>query len=250
MNADPHVRGFNGAEYAFCDPAAGGAVCHGHVMAVLSESTHLLNARITRLAGPDSWPWAGTWMTAFGFRWSDKLSVELGMATDVQYAVKTAGKPGATRAEVPSDWAGVIAAARVNGQDVAAKIGSGDTMAFGSGAAAASVHFPKGRHPDDPTDGPVMVITTPAMQVTFYLETEDVTHLDFAVALRASKSSDAVTEMHGLLGCADLVGGDDMLYAVDGGDILGAGFKYSLFGKAPNAGAARLTRALLLDILT
>ncbi|KAI8475728.1 MAG: hypothetical protein J3K34DRAFT_28891 [Monoraphidium minutum] len=219
---------------------------------MLSESAHLLNTRITRLAGPDAWPWAGTWMTAFGFRWSKKLSVELEMATDVKYAVEPNGgePPSATRAEVPSDWAGVIAAARVNGQDVAARIGSGDTMAFGSGAAAASVHFPKDRHPGDPTDGPVMVITTPSMQVTFYLETEDVTHLDFAVDLLPSK--DPITGMHGLLGQslswargapAAVEGGDDMLYVVADGDLLGAGFKYSLFGKA--AAATRNHRSLL-----
>ncbi|KAI8462208.1 MAG: hypothetical protein J3K34DRAFT_504083 [Monoraphidium minutum] len=233
--ADPHVRGFNGAEYAFCDPEHGtGATCNGRVIAMLSEVDHLLNTRITRLAGPDSWPWAGTWMSAFGLRWSDKLSVELEMATDVKYAVNQNGECelGTTRAEVPTDWAGVIAAAKVNGQNVAAKIGSGDTMAFGSGTEAASVHFPKGRHPGDPTDGPVMVINTPAMQarVTFYLETEDITHLDFSVALKHAKNA-----MHGMLGC----GGDDMLYSVASGDLLGAGFKYSLFGKAPAADAPR-----------
>ncbi|KAI8474249.1 MAG: hypothetical protein J3K34DRAFT_518375 [Monoraphidium minutum] len=242
--ADPHMQGFNGAEYAFCDPAAGGAACQGHAMALLSERSHLLNARITRLAGPDAWPWAGTWMTAFGFRWSDKLLVQLEMATDVQYNVKPAGErgAGATRAVVRADWAGVFASAKVNGEDVVAKIGSGDTLAFGLGADAASVHFPEGRHPGDTTDGPVMVITTPGMQVTFYLETEDITHLDFAVALLPGKS--AITAMHGLLGqslgwargaAAAVEGGDDMLYAVAGGDLLGAGFKYSLFGKAPAA---------------
>lgn len=91
--ADPHLQGFNGAEYAFCDPSAtgGGASCHGHVMALLSERSHQINARITRMAGPDAWPWAGTWMTAFGFRWSDALSVQLELATDVEYGVEPAG---------------------------------------------------------------------------------------------------------------------------------------------------------------
>ncbi|KAI8465491.1 MAG: hypothetical protein J3K34DRAFT_461397 [Monoraphidium minutum] len=38
---------------------------------------------------------------------------------------------------------------------------------------------------------------------------------------------------------AAVEGGDDMLYSVASGDLLGAGFKYSLFGKAPAADAPR-----------
>ncbi|KAI8462198.1 MAG: hypothetical protein J3K34DRAFT_504501, partial [Monoraphidium minutum] len=167
-DVDGHLRGFNGAEYAFCDPEHGtGATCNGHVIALLSEAAHLLNARITRLAGPDVWPFAGFWMTALGFRWADVLSIEVEMATDVVYSVKPGAErgDGATRAVVPANWASVFTSAKINGKDVAASIGSGDTLKFGVGAAAASVHFPKGRHPGEPTDGPVMVIATPAMQV-------------------------------------------------------------------------------------
>ncbi|KAI8462222.1 MAG: hypothetical protein J3K34DRAFT_463038 [Monoraphidium minutum] len=98
-----------------------------------------------------------------------------------------------------------------------------------------------------------MVIATPAMQITVYLETEDITHMDFAVSLVKRR----ITAMHGMLGQslhwapgapAAVEGDDDMLYAVAGGDLLGADFKYNLFGKADAVAAknARINRALLL----
>ncbi|KAI8463101.1 MAG: hypothetical protein J3K34DRAFT_157700 [Monoraphidium minutum] len=201
------------------------------------------------------WPYAGFWMTALGFRWADVLSVEVEMATDVVYSVKPDAErgAGATRAEVPADWADVFTSAKINGRDVAASIGSGDTLDFVAGDATAYVHFPQGRHPGEPTDGPVMVIATPAMQITVYLETEDIIHLDFAVSLVKRR----ITAMHGMLGQslhwargapAAVEGDDDMLYAVAGGELLGADFKYSLFGNAAAAAAKndRVHRALLL----
>ncbi|KAI8477307.1 MAG: hypothetical protein J3K34DRAFT_108739 [Monoraphidium minutum] len=83
-----HRMGFFGHRYSFCDD---GAPCMGRAFSLLSAAAHALNARVTRMAGPDRWPWAGTWMTALGFRFASVLSVELELATDVQYAVR----PGA-----------------------------------------------------------------------------------------------------------------------------------------------------------
>lgn len=73
-----------------------------------------------------------------------------------------------TRAVIPADWKGVLAHADINGEDVSTLISSGGTLMFG----AASVHFPSKRHANDPTDGPVMVVTTPDMTVKLYLESE------------------------------------------------------------------------------
>lgn len=71
----------------------------------------------------------------------------------------------------------------------------------------------------------------------FYLETEDITHLDFAVSLT---TPGAIASMHGLLGQslhwapganAVVEGGHDMLYAIDDGTLTGTNFKYNLFGQ-------------------
>ncbi|KAI8473059.1 MAG: hypothetical protein J3K34DRAFT_519240 [Monoraphidium minutum] len=225
---DPHLQGFFGHRYSFCDH---GAPCMGRAFSMLSAVAHALNTRVTRMAGPDRWPWAGTWITGLGFLFANVLSVELELATDAQYAVKPDGRgPGTTTAEVPRDWAGVFATLRVNGEDAAARIGSSDTVRAGD----ASVHFPAARHQGDATDGPVLVVTTPSMQVTFYLESEDVTHLDFAVTLLNGAA--ASEPMHGLLGqslawVADapaVIEGAELEYAVEGG-LLGTAFKYGAF---------------------
>lgn len=42
-------------------------------------------------------------------------------------------------------------------------------------------------------------------------------------------------------------GGDDMLYAVASGDLLGTKFKYSMFGKSGAADTPGYPRALLLQ---
>lgn len=198
-SSDPHLVGFHGHKYASCEDRDG-KICHGRAFSILSESAHALNTRITRLAGPDEWPYAGTWMTGMGFRFADALSFELEMATDFAYDVKPdpARGPNATRTAVPAGWAGLFAGARANGADIAAKLGSGEVLRFGAaGAEQAVVHFPDARHANDATNGPVAVITTPDMTVKLYLETEDITHLDFEVNLSPKTR---IYDMHGLLG--------------------------------------------------
>ncbi|KAI8474947.1 MAG: hypothetical protein J3K34DRAFT_489375 [Monoraphidium minutum] len=251
--ADPHVMGFHGHKYAFCEEQDG-KPCHGRAFSVLSESMHALNARVTRLAGPDQWPYAGTWMTGMGFKFADVLSLELEMATDVTYDVQPDPARGlsATRAAIPTDWAGVFAGVRANGVNIASKLGSGKTLEFGAGAERATVFFPSARHSKDATDGAVAVVTTPDMQarcgaallVKLYLESEDITHLDYEVMLTPKTR---VQEMHGILGQslswpsaapASFQGGD-MDYAVDG--LLATAFKYGRFTGKPAAAAARRT---------
>ncbi|KAI8471956.1 MAG: hypothetical protein J3K34DRAFT_504980 [Monoraphidium minutum] len=244
MIGDPHLTGFGGHKYAFCEEG-NGAACLGRTFSTFSSPQHALNTRITRMAGPDAWPHAGAWMTAYGFRYADVLTLELELATDVDYAVAPDGRgPDTTRAVVPADWRSVFAGLRVNGKDTAARIGSGETLNFGA-AGEASVHFPSRRHAGDATDGPVVVIKTPGMQVKAYLESEDVTHLDFEIALIGAAIADG--DAHGLLGqslgwapgAQAALQGHEMDYVVEGaGGLLATAFKYSRFegaaaGKPP-----------------
>lgn len=56
---DPHLRGFNGHSYEFCEKNDG-VHCKGHIFNMLSASSYLLNTKINRHAGPNAWPHAGT----------------------------------------------------------------------------------------------------------------------------------------------------------------------------------------------
>ncbi|KAI8469607.1 MAG: hypothetical protein J3K34DRAFT_469869 [Monoraphidium minutum] len=140
----------------------------------------------------------------------------------------------------------LLAAARVNGEDVLGKVGSGDTLEV---AAGTRVHFPAATHAADSTDGPVMVVVTPATTWTWYLESEDTWHLDFKVAINVGSG---IKQMHGLLGQslhwdpsapAAVEGSDDMLYVVPDG-LLGTDTKFGLFGKPAAAVALGVRRAL------
>ncbi|KAI8472815.1 MAG: hypothetical protein J3K34DRAFT_502385 [Monoraphidium minutum] len=241
-------QGFAGHTYGWCE-AGGGAHCLGRVFSVLSEPLHLFNARISRFPGPDTWPFAGAWMVAYGFRYRSILSVELELNTDITYSLlkeRRAGDPSkeSTRAALPADWRGVFASLRVNGADAAHRVGSGATLSFGGGAAAARVHFPSRRHAGDATDGPVVVITTPDAEITLYLESEEITHLDFSVTLVGG----GITDMHGVLGqslawrrgAPAQVEGSDLDYALEGGLLSdgGTAFAFNRFGRPRAAGAA------------
>ncbi|KAI8467542.1 MAG: hypothetical protein J3K34DRAFT_480962, partial [Monoraphidium minutum] len=194
---DPHLVGFGGQSYSFCEHADG-AHCLGRTFSMLSAPAYALNTHITRMAGPDAWPFAGAWMTGIGFRFGNILSVTLEMATDVEYKVVPDGRgEDTTRAILPKDWSKVFASMRVNGRNVLGLIGTGDTLLHGV-AGEASVHFPDRRHKGDETDGTVAVITTPGMRIKLFLESEDVTHLDFEITLFSSAINAANT--HGLLG--------------------------------------------------
>ncbi|KAI8466190.1 MAG: hypothetical protein J3K34DRAFT_68120 [Monoraphidium minutum] len=166
------------------------------------------------------------------------MAVELRSVKDVEHTVVPDGaktralRPAGAAAGAPGLRA-LLASAAVNGEDVLGRIGSGETLEVARGHA---VHFPAATHQADPTDGPVMVIETPDTTWTWYLESEDTWHLDFKVAL---KPGNTIKAMHGLLGQslhwtptteAAVEGGDDLAYIVADG-LLGADFKYSLFGK-------------------
>ncbi|KAI8470772.1 MAG: hypothetical protein J3K34DRAFT_521079 [Monoraphidium minutum] len=250
--SDPHLSGFFGQKYEFC--GADLPECKGHAFSIISEAKLQVNAEVDRLAGADEWPSAGTWITGLGLKASDIMSIELRMRKDVPYTiVPYLEKTRALRPEGAAPGAAglrvLLAAVIVNGQDVLGnedeevecKIGSGETLEFGNGH---TVHFPSNTHPNDPTDGPVMVINTPDSVWTWYLESEDTWHLDFKVGL---KDTTAIKAMHGLLGQSlhwgpngkAVVEGHDLAYVVEGG-LMGTDFKYSLFGKR----AAPARRAL------
>ncbi|KAI8470043.1 MAG: hypothetical protein J3K34DRAFT_459100 [Monoraphidium minutum] len=248
-SGDPHMTGFSGHKYSFCEEG-NGAACLGRTFSVFSSPQHALNTRITRMAGPDAWPHAGAWMTAYGFRYADVLTLELELATDVDYTVVPDGRgPDTTRAVVPADWRGVFAGLR----DAAARIGSGETLKVGA-AGEASVHFPSRRHAGDATDGPVVVIKTPGLQVKAYLESEDVTHLDFQITLIGATIAE--DDAHGLLGqslgwapaAPAAVEGGEMDYVVEGaGGLLATAFKYSRFEGAAAGRSPTAVRRMLIN---
>ncbi|KAI8467054.1 MAG: hypothetical protein J3K34DRAFT_524055 [Monoraphidium minutum] len=250
-NSDPHLQAFTGQQFEFCGTDR--PECKGQAFAIASEARMQVNAEVDRLAGPDAWPAAGTWITGLGLRSAAGagMAVELRMRKDAAYTVVPEG--GKTRAlqpeGAPKGAAGLralLAAASVNGEDVLGKVGSGETLDLGGGN---SVHLPANTHTGDATDGPVMVVKTPDTTWTWYLESEDTWHLDFKVALNAGN---AITRMHGLLGQtlhwardspAVLEGGDELRYAVRDG-LLGSDFAFNLFGKAGGRAPAGSRREL------
>ncbi|KAI8472252.1 MAG: hypothetical protein J3K34DRAFT_457897 [Monoraphidium minutum] len=216
---------------------------------MLSERRNLINAKVNRHAGADAWPAAGTWMVGFGQRFGTSFSMELALRTDTPFEVATPAA-GAPRALHPAGAGGalrdLLATACVNGESVLRLVGSGETLSFAGGC---KVFFPIATHANDATDGALAVVTTPDLEVTYYAESEDTWHLDLRVGLTVANK---VQRMHGLLGQtlhwdeatpAAVEGGDDLRYAVQGGDLLSADFAYSQFGKAASP-AAKLRRAL------
>ncbi|KAI8467584.1 MAG: hypothetical protein J3K34DRAFT_481068, partial [Monoraphidium minutum] len=248
---DPHLMGFNGQSYSFCEDGDG-KHCLGRTFSMLSAPAYALNTHINSMAGPDAWPHAGAWMTGLGFRFGNILSVTLEMATDVEYKVVPDGRgKDTTRAVVPEDWEGVFASMRVNGNDVLELIGTGETLLLGV-AGEASVHFPVSRHKGDDIDGTVAVIMTPALRIKLFLESEDVTHLDFEITLFSSAITAANT--HGLLGqslawapgAPAAIEGHELDYVVQGG-LLATRFRHNRFEDAvatPGAAAAAARRML------
>ncbi|KAI8465925.1 MAG: hypothetical protein J3K34DRAFT_524984 [Monoraphidium minutum] len=265
---DPHLQAFSGQKYGFCE--ANGNECQGHAFNLITEARHQLNTEVNRMAGPDAWPAAGTWMTGFGMRVGG-FSFEARLRTDVEHEIVADPKrgEGLTRALPPAGGKGrfraLLSKVAVGGADAMARVESGDTLEADGGV---TVHFPDTRHRADPTDGPLAVITTPDMMIMFYIESEDTWHLDFSITLRPGHK---IKRMHGLLGqtlhwdadqAADIEGGE-MAYALSDG-LLGTAFKYNLFGTTPRwtaprhqlasaaaggvaAGSARLLEALAAE---
>ncbi|KAI8464840.1 MAG: hypothetical protein J3K34DRAFT_102910 [Monoraphidium minutum] len=250
---DPHLRGFFGHKYEFCGPQLAGQ-CQGRAFSLLSHRHTLLNTLVSRHTGPDAWPYAGTWMTAFGFRYRSILSLELGLATDVHYAIEgtPGGGGGSTRAlPVAGGFRALLAFARVNGEDVLADlVESGHTLELGGaakGEGRTTVHFPVSKHAHDAASGPVAVITTPDFKITMLLEAGDIYHLNFQITI----ISGDIKPLHGLLGqsiawagrTASAVEGDDLDYAVNGG-LLGSAFRFSAWGKRAERAASNLRATL------
>lgn len=73
----------------------------------------------------------------------------------------------------------MIAEFRVDGRDARDRLETGHTQE----AAGLRVHFPAARHAHDPTDGPLAIVTTPDLQITWYLESDDIWHLDFTASV-------------------------------------------------------------------
>ncbi|KAI8463675.1 MAG: hypothetical protein J3K34DRAFT_442926 [Monoraphidium minutum] len=248
---DPHLTGFYGHKYAFCDGPGASELCQGRVFNLVTEERHILNTLVGRHSGPDKWPWAGTWMMALGFRYGMLLSVEVGLRTDIEF--KLSGKTGGTGGEshalpVKGGFRELLAFVRVNGQDVLEEtemVESDKTMTFSNAGdtSAATVYFPVAKHPHEPNSGPVTVITTPDMRISILIESGDIWHLNFDITLTSGR----VESMHGLLGQSigwegmkkAAVQGSDLDYAVFRNDLIGARFRHNMFDVASlNDGAA------------
>ncbi|KAI8467543.1 MAG: hypothetical protein J3K34DRAFT_523630 [Monoraphidium minutum] len=213
--SDPHLMGFGGQSYSFCEHADG-AHCLSRTFSVLSAPAYALNTHITRMAGPDAWPFAGAWMTGIGFRFGNILSVTLEMATDVEYkVVQDSRGEGTTRAVLPEDWSDVFESMHINGKgDMEELIGTGETLLFGV-AGEVSVTFPFMRHVGDETDGTVAIIMTPGMGIKLFLDES----LAWAPGVPAA------------------IEGHELDYVVQGG-LLATDFKFGRFEAAAGANAA------------
>ncbi|KAI8470596.1 MAG: hypothetical protein J3K34DRAFT_458806 [Monoraphidium minutum] len=260
---DPHLK-VCGADY--------GSDCHGRTINIISEERHSINFQVNRLPGPDTFPHAGSagpkkrhhpsppprtpvrgarvrtaqWLTGLGLAYAADLRLEARLRTDVEYRLieDPARKVGNTRALHPTGGEGghgpLLASITANGKSLAHLVGSGETVAFG----AARVFFPSTRHSGrgEEHDGPVLVASTPDIQLTLYLESDDIWHFDFTVVI----TSDRICDMHGMLGQsmhweagapARVEGGSDLLYAIEDG-LAGTRFKFSRFGVSASPVAA------------
>ncbi|KAI8474200.1 MAG: hypothetical protein J3K34DRAFT_456885 [Monoraphidium minutum] len=151
----------------------------------------------------------------------------------------------------------------VNGAHRDDLLRSGKAVEGLAGSTALYFPPPDAVNPGDAIDGPLAILTTPLMELAFYLETEDALHLDLQVKLLGL----APDGMSGVLGQTlewaltgtsrgavvdGVLAGDDARFEVPGG-LMGAGHAGSLFegGAAPKAkrgakSAAAVSRALLL----
>lgn len=198
--ADPHFTGFDGTSFDFgMDGSA-----KGKSFALLSMRDHLLNTYMDSAPGPMRWPFWGTWMRGFGFRYADILNFELVLLPIKlpSYNVTLAGGRVIERPTLPEGGFASVMALSVNGQDVSDALESGVTYRFGgsdNGDASVIVHLPgkETKHKGDPQDGPVLVFETPAIKVVLYSETEEVLHLDLHLSVKGNVDAKS---MHGVVG--------------------------------------------------
>ncbi|KAI8472651.1 MAG: hypothetical protein J3K34DRAFT_502974 [Monoraphidium minutum] len=243
------ISGFNGATYEF----ANGPEFQGRAYSLTSESRSAFNALVERHAGDNAFPAAGSWMTGFGLRTRSSVAgtagftLALRMKTDTEFKLVEDKRNSKTRALHPDGPKGRLAALfesfEVNGRPSLDALESGRTLEFPE--SGVTVHLPATRHKNDPTDGPIAIITTPDMNLEWYIESEDTWHLDFKVALKG------VSRMHGILGqslhwargAPATKEGTDLEYALPDG-LLGTEFAYSRFGREEAAAAAPARRLL------
>ncbi|KAI8470532.1 MAG: hypothetical protein J3K34DRAFT_521313 [Monoraphidium minutum] len=242
--SDPHVVGFNGAKYEF----ANGPEFQGLAYGLMSSRGTALNALVERHAGSDEFPAAGSWLTGLGLRTrgaaagASDFTLMLRMKTSTPFDLIQDG--GKTRALHPDGPKGRLAALfeafEVNGRPSLNEIESGDTLEFPK--SGVTVHLPAERHGGDSTDGPIAVINTPDMVLEWYVESEDIWHMDFKVSL---KKQGAAGKMHGILGqslhwargAPAAKEGGDLDYVLPDG-LLGTDFRYSRFGREEIAASA------------
>ncbi|KAI8462836.1 MAG: hypothetical protein J3K34DRAFT_527471 [Monoraphidium minutum] len=122
------------------------------------------------------------WMTGFGIRYGDALSLEIRLEAEPASLelFKDEGAHHTTKMRVRHGDA--FLRVKVNGEDADGLMHSG-TMAEGL-PEGLLVYFPP-RHavnPDDATDGPLVVVRTPSAEFTVLKETEDALHLDVKIA--------------------------------------------------------------------
>lgn len=186
------------------------------------------------------------------------VSLLLRMKTSSEYKLIEDKSKGKTRALHPDGPKGRLAALfeafEVNGRPSLDALESGRILEFPE--SGVTIHLPATRHANDPTDGPVAIISTPDMDLQLYLESEDIWHLDFKVAL---KNKGADYKWHGILGqsvywahgAAAEVEGGDLDYVLPDG-LLGTEFRYSRFGRdeAPAAKHGTARRLLQDDDIT
>lgn len=250
--ADPHYTGFDGTHFEF----GSNDRAKGKTFALLSMPNHLLNTAMDSAPGPARWPFWGTWMRGFGFRFADALSVEL-MLRPLELPLVNVSRrreEALERQVLPEQGGyGALMALRVNGQAADDLLESGVTLRFtAADGGLVTVHFPTddSKHPGDPTDGPVLVVATPQAKVVVFAETEQVLHLDLQLSL---VNNIPVDDLHGVMGQTlrwqsareagrELEGEQDDYVT---GGLLEPDFKFSTFGKPVPATRAPGARALL-----
>lgn len=234
---DPRLQGFNGHKYTFCfhttEPE-----CQGRVFNLISSELYHFNTELKRMPGENAFPFSASWMTGFGLLYGPHFTAQLRLRTDIDYTLYIdPSYANKTRGSHPDGAHGsfrsLIASFRINGEDKMGYIESLETLDYGP----VTVHFPTSHHASDPTDGPVAIITTPEMTVSWYIESEDIWHLDFSIELDYYHG---IQKMHGALGQslywpadgkAEVEDGD-LAYAVEDG-ILGTDCDFNRFGIPP-----------------
>lgn len=246
--SDPHFSGFDGTKYEF----GSNDEAKNKTFALLTTPDHLLTTLLDSAPGPFMWPFWGTWMRGYGFRFSNALSMEVALLPLELPSINfTRDGTVISRSVLPAGGYASVLKLHVNGEDVSDVLESGASYQFGD----ANLHLPGtgSKHEGDASDGPVAVITTPMLRVVIYIETEEVVHLDLQLALLSAVDA---SSMHGVLGQtlrwqrlpADerVVQGVEGDYATAG--LLSADYKYNTFhAKQPSVprGTVRRSRMMM-----